>query len=106
MKYKYNVKSWPFSESSYCKCNHKMWSAGEEAKFSLERALSIRTVKIELAGENGMYFIFPVKHINDVVKKQLSSYTFWCNGNVPKFHQKFYSYFIRRGFSSCLSSIS
>jgi hypothetical protein len=39
-------------------------------------ALSIRTVKIELAGENGMYFIFPVKHINDVVKKQLSSCTF------------------------------
>ena len=53
-----------------------------------------------------MYFIFPVKHINDVVKKQLSSCTFQCNGNVPKFHQKFYSFFIRRGFSSCLSSIS
>jgi hypothetical protein len=39
-----------------------MWRVSEEAKLSLERALSIRTVrKIELAGENGMYFIFPVK---------------------------------------------
>ena len=53
-----------------------------------------------------LYFLLN-PHINDVVKKQLSSYTFWCNGNVPKFHQKISSYTLYVcGFSSCLSSKS